>query len=283
VVNPALVLLLSTLTLATPLILAAIGGYTSERGGVINIALEGKMLTGAALTALGGAATGSALMGVLCGIVGATLLSLFHWLATQRYHVDHIISGMGINAIAFGGTNFLHQRFTDRAGGEVPQLPLPTYYVLALLLPVFLALYVRSTRGGLRLVAVGSDPDKARLMGVRPLKVRFAGLLATGVLCGLSGAVILTNAGSFTDGMTAGRGFIALAALIIGGWRPIPAAIACVVFGMFEALQLQLQGAVLFGTRIPSEAWQSLPYVITVLALAGLLGRSRPPQGLGKA
>jgi general nucleoside transport system permease protein len=281
-VNPVIVVALSTLTLAAPLIFAAMGGYTSERSGVINIGLEGKMLMAAAATALGSAATGSAILGLLVGIGAAIVLSLFHWLLTQQYRVDHIISGMGINAIAFGGTNFLHQRFTDRTATELPLVPLWVYYAAALLLPPVLALYAGNTRGGLRLIAVGGDPDKARLMGVKPVQVRLVGLLATGVFCGLSGAMILTNAGGFTDGMTAGRGFIALAALIIGGWRPVPALVACFVFGLFEALQIQLQGTMLFGARIPSEAWQSLPYLITILALAGLLGRSRSPLGLGK-
>lgn len=277
------ILLLSTLTLSAPLILAALGGYTSERSGVINIALEGKMLMGAAVTALVALGTGSAVLGLLAGIAAATALSLLHWAITQSFRVDHVVSGMAINAIALGGTNFFDKAFTDPTSShEIAKFPLEVYYALALLLPLALWFVAKRTRPGLRLLAVGSDPDKARQMGLAPVRVRLYGLLATGVFCGLAGAMLVTNAGHFTDGMTSGRGFIALAALILGGWRPIPAAIACVGFGFATALQLELQGTELAGARIPSEAWQVLPYLVTVIALAGALGKSRAPAGLGK-
>ena len=277
------ILLLSTLTLGAPLVLAAMGGFTSERGGVINIALEGKMLMGACVTALVGTATGSAWMGLLAGIAASTALSLFHWLITQSYRVDHVVSGMAINAVALGGTNFLDKAITNpSASHEIPRYPIEIYYGLALLVPLTLWFVAKHTRAGLHLLAVGSDPDKARQMGVSPGHVRFAGLLATGLFCGLAGAMLVTNAGRFTDGMTSGRGFIALAALILGGWRPLPAMLACVGFGFATALQLQLQGTPLMGATIPSEVWQILPYVVTVIALAGALGKSRAPAGLGK-
>lgn len=276
-------LLASTSVLAAPLVLAACGGYTSERGGVLNIALEGNMLAAAALTSVCALATHSAWLGLLAGIASSVLLSLLHWLITQKYRIDHIFSGMAINAIALGGTNFIVQKFHDPSGGaEIPQLPTGFYYGCAAAGPILLALYAQRTRGGLWLAAVGSDPEKARLVGIRPSRVRLLGLIATGVFCGLSGAAIISSAGRFTDGMTAGQGFIALAALILGSWRPIPAAAACIAFAMFEALQIQLQGTALFGAKLPVEVWQSLPYLATVLALAGLLGRNRPPLGLGK-
>lgn len=277
------ILLLSTVTLSAPLILAAMGGFTSERGGVINIALEGKMLMAAAATALVGLGTGSALFGLLAGVGAAIVMSWLHWLITQVYRIDHVVSGMAINAIALGGTNFLDKAFTDPGhSGEIPKFPLEAYYVLAVLVPIGLWIAARRTRVGLHLLAVGSDPDKARQMGVAPMKVRLFGLSLTGVLCGLAGAMLVTNAGRFTDGMTSGRGFIALAALILGGWRPVPAALACIGFGFATALQLQMQGTELAGARIPSELWQVLPYVVTVIALAGALGKSRAPAGLGK-
>jgi ABC-type uncharacterized transport system permease subunit len=155
--------------------------------------------------------------------------------------------------------------------------------ILALVLPALLYGYLRMSRAGLRLLAVGSDPEKARLMGVRPLRVRLIALVATGMFTGLAGAFIVSNVGRFTNDMTAGRGYIALAALILGGWRPLPTLIACIGFALFEAVQLQLQGTELMGAKIPSEAWQALPYLVTVIALAGFLGKSRAPQGLGKA
>ncbi|HXH59986.1 MAG TPA: hypothetical protein VNI20_01365, partial [Fimbriimonadaceae bacterium] len=146
---------------------------------------------------------------------------------------------------------------------------------------VWLAFYLRHTRGGLRLFAVGNDPEKSRQMGLNPVRIRYVALIGTGVLAGLSGTLILSNAQSFTDGITAGRGFIALAALILGGWKPWPTLGACLLFGLFSALQLQLQGSVVFGFVIPSEAWAALPYLVTIVALAGFLGRSKAPSGLG--
>lgn len=271
-----------TITLATPLILGAMGGYTSERGGVINIGLEGLMLMAACITALVSPGQGP-VVGLLAGIASATFLSLLHWLATQHYRIDQVISGMAINALAAGGTNFLYGKFNDpsRVGG-IPALPDDLYKYSAFLLPFALALYVQRSRGGLRLLAVGSDPDKARLMGVAPIRVRLLGLLATGVFTGLAGAMLVSETGVFTDNMTAGRGYIALAALILGGWRPIPTFLACVAFGFFSALRLRLQGTPILGAELPSEVWASLPYVVTIIALAGFLGRNRTPAGLGK-
>lgn len=276
---------MSTLTLSAPLMLAAMGGLTSERSGIINIALEGKMLGGAVTTALVATFTGSPALGVLAGIGGAVLLSMLHWLMTQTYRIDHIISGMAINAIALGTSNFLDRKFLSVADkGAVPIIPLSLYYAAAFMLPVLLAIYIARTRGGLRLLAVGEDPDKSRQMGLSPVRVRFAGLLATGAFCGLGGALVVSQATRFVDNITAGRGYIALAALILGGWRPVPAALACLVFGLFQAIQIHLQGTELAGAQIPSEFWQSVPYLATIVALAGFLGRrSRAPSGLGKA
>jgi len=271
-----------TIVLSAPLILAAMGGFTSERSGVINIGLEGMMLASCCVTALAASKFGPwGAMGL--GIGAATLLAMLHWLATQIYGIDHIISGMAINAIGAGGTNFLYGKLSDPSkSGQVTHLS-PTFFsLLAFTLPIVLWAYVRWTRGGLRLLAVGSDPTKARLMGVHPLKVRLVGLLATGLFTGLAGSQLLAYTGNFSDNMTAGRGYIALAALIIGGWRPVPAFLACVAFGFFIALRLQLQGTALLGAQIPSEAWASLPYIVTVVALAGFLGKNRTPAGLGK-
>lgn len=276
-------LALGTIALSAPLMLAAMGGLTSERSGIMNIALEGFMLSAACVTSLVAVASGNALIGLGVGIAVAIVMSLLHGLLTQTYKIDHIVSGMAINALAFGGTNFLDKRFSDvTRAGEIPGLPMIVYTSVAFAFPVFVALYVRWTRGGLRLMAVGNDPDKSRQMGIEPLTVRFSALIWTGVFCGLAGAMIVTDAGRFTDGMTAGRGFIALAALIIGGWRPIAAAVACLVFGGFSALQLQLQGTHLFGADIPSQLWNALPYLVTIIALAGFLGKNRAPAGLGK-
>lgn len=280
-----MVYMLSTLTLSAPLILASMGGLLSERSGIINIGLEGKMLGSAVAAAVVGAHSGSAWWGLAAGILAGLALSLLHWLMTQFYRIDHIISGMAINAIAFGSSNFLDRKFLDPDDvGKIPVLPVEPYYILAFLLPVVLWQYLMRTRGGLRLLAVGENPDKSRQMGVEPGRIRLSSLAGTGVLCGLAGVLFVSQFGRFVDNMTAGNGFIALAALILGGWRPIAAALACLGFGAFQALQLHLQGTKVLGADLPAEVWQSLPYLATVIALAGLLGsRSKAPSGLGKA
>lgn len=276
-------LALSTVALSAPLVLAAVGGWFSERSGLINIALEGKMLMAACLTALIALATHNPFIGLLGGIAGAIGLSWLHWLLAHAFRVDHVVSGMAINALAFGATNFLDKRFADPSRtGHMPLIPIWAFYLAAFILPLLTAFYAHRTQGGLRLRATGSDPEKARIMGVDPLWVRFRSLTYCGVLCGLSGALIVINARWFTDGMTAGRGFIALAALILGGWRPIPAALAALAFGFFDALQVQVQGTEIWGMNPPPELWASLPYLVTVIALAGFLGRSRAPAGLGR-
>ena len=277
-------LLIATVSRAVPLALAAMGGFTSERAGVINIGLEGKMLMGALATALGSAATGSALAGLACAVAAGVLMAWLHWLATQIYRIDHVVSGMAINAIALGASDFLAKWFQEkRPEASATLMPVGLYIAMAIAVPLALAVYTTRSRLGLRLLAVGSDPDKARTMGVSPIAIRFKGLTATGVLCGLAGAMIVTNeAGQFSNAMTAGRGFIALAALILGGWRPIPTALACAAFGFLEALRIRMQGDTFFGLSLPNDFWLALPYLATLIALAGFLGRGRAPAGLGK-
>lgn len=276
-------LLFQTLFLSTPLVLAAMAGYTSERSGVINIALEGKMLVAACVAGLLTEGHGPAI-GLIGGVLAATLMSLLHWLLTQHFSLDHVISGMAINALGAGGTNFLWNKLSDQDRvGQLPSLSLWIFSILAIVSPFVLAVVSSRTRAGLRLLAVGSDPEKARLAGLQPIKIRFGGLLLTGLFTGLAGVFLVANSGTFTDNMTAGKGFIALAALIIAGWRPILALLASLVFGFFSALQLVVQGVDFWGVKVPSELWTSLPYVVTVIALAGFLGKNRTPAGLGKA
>jgi simple sugar transport system permease protein len=221
---------LGWLSLSAPLILAAMGGFTSERSGVINIALEGKMLTAACAAYVATVLSHNAWLALGVGIGSAIAISLIHWLLTQTYRLDHIISGMAINALAFGLTNYLHFKYNNPDAEALQTLPTGFFWTIAVLLPFALFLFARYTRGGLRLFAVGNDPDKSRLMGVQPLRVRLFGLVATGVFTGIAGTMMFTTAGTFTEGMTAGRGFIALAALILGGWRPLPALGACAAF-----------------------------------------------------
>lgn len=276
-------LILAVVLPSVPLLLASLGGYLSEKSGVVNIALEGMMLASCCAVALGGLNTGSPVIGLGIGLATSVALGAVHWLLTQKYRIDAIISGMGLNAVVLGGCNYLSQKLiSPTAPDKIPILPLWLYVILALAAPLALMLYSKRTRGGLWLQASGSDPEKARLAGLNPTRIRFWALCGSGLLCGLSGAFIVSNSGRYVDGMTAGRGYIALAALILGGWRPVPAAIACLVFGALDALQLQLQGQGQLGSAIPPEVWTCLPYAATVIALAGLIGKNRAPAGLGK-
>ncbi|CAN5570071.1 guanosine ABC transporter permease NupQ [soil metagenome] len=269
-----------TLVWSAPLLLAAMGGYTSERGGVINIGLEGMMLGAAVLTALISPRFGI-WPGLLAGITAATVLALIHWLATQKYGIDHVISGMAVNALAAGGSNFVWGKFGEANTG-FQHAPIWLFCTLAIASPLILATIAKKTKAGLRLLAVGADPEKSRLMGLQPSRIRLYGLLSTGLFTGLAGAMLVSDTETFTDNMTAGRGYIALAALIVGGWRPIPTAAICLSFGLLNAIQLQFQGTATLAF-IPSQAWAALPYIATILAIAGFLGKNRTPSGLGKA
>ncbi len=277
---PSTFFIQQTLILTTPLALAAMGGYASERSGVVNIGLEGLMLTAACTAAVAAPHFGPG--GALAIALFVTIvMSVLHWMATQIYRIDHVISGMVLNLIAAGATNFIASLFNATSSG-VPHFPLALYEGLAIFLPFLTWLYVRFTRGGLRLVATGADPDKARLAGIVPERVRLAALIMTGVFTGLSGAMLVAYTTGFTDEMTAGRGYIALAALVVGGWRPLPTLGACLAFGILTALRVQYAGVTVLGVSPPSEFWAALPYLATVVAIAGLLGRGRTPAGLGK-
>ncbi len=262
--------------------LAALGGMFSERSGIVNIGLEGKMLMGACVTGMVGVSSGSPVVGLFSGVLAAVLLSLGHYLLTQTYRIDHIVAGMAVNLFAAGATNFLALRFIE-PGASQHLFPVPVYLCIAVLAAIASWFMFSRTRAGLRLLAVGEDPSKARTTGVNPLQVRFQALVITGILCGLSGSLIVSNSGSFSDNMTAGRGFIALAALILGGWRPAATVIACLAFALFEAIQIQLQGTKLLGFETPAAFWNALPYLITLIALAGFVGRGKAPAGLGRA
>ena len=278
----ALSLLLATLGFSAPLVLASMGGYMSERSGIINIALEGNMLAAACAGYFSTLASQNAWIGLLAAILAATIMSLAHWLLTQKLYIDHIVSGMAVNIFAAGATNYLYVRYPDPSTGDLPLLPMRLFWAVAVFLPVALFFWAGITRGGLRLLAVGNDPEKSRIMGIQPLRIRFKGLVATGVFTGMAGAMIFTSAGQFSDGMTSNRGYIALAALILGGWRPLQTLAACVGFAFLQALELQLQGTKIAGADIPAEVFSAMPYIITVIALAGLVGRSKAPAGLGK-
>lgn len=275
-------LLWLTLVLGTPLVLAGLAGLFSERSGVINIGLEGMMLASACAMALGCERFGLP-VGLLFAAGTGVALSLLHWYATQRLSIDHIVSGMAINALAAGGTNFFFQRFSDpEKSSGFAVLPVPVFIILAFVLAALIAFVATRTQWGLRLWAVGNDPDKSRQAGIKPGSIRFTALIGTGLLCAIAGCMLVSDTGGFTDNMTAGRGYIALAALILAGWRPIPTLITGLAFGFFSAVKVVFQGNAVAGISLPSEAWAALPYLVTLIALGGFLGKNRGPLGLGK-
>ncbi len=281
-------LIWSTIRLSTPLILAALGGMFSERSGVINIALEGMMLAGAFTAAAVTWAVGYSLIGLVAGMAAGLLIASIHAIACIRYRADQVVTGTAINILMIGvppllsGALFL-------SSGSTPQIPkehliprLPIVIAFALVAISWYVLY--KTPFGLRLRSVGENPEAADAAGVRVARMRYAGVLLSGVLAGLGGAYLSIGQSSlFTRNMTSGRGFIALAALIFGKWRPVQTMLACLLFGFTEAITIQMQGVVKLpsGEDIPIQFIQMVPYVLTIIVLAGFIGSSRPPKALG--
>jgi ABC-type uncharacterized transport system permease subunit len=272
----------SAIRLATPLILAAMGGLFSERSGVINIALEGLMLAGAFTAATVTHATGSPWLGLLAGMAAGVAVAAVHALATIRYHADQVVSGTAINILMTGVPALLSGAWFA-SSGATPQIPqenlLPTTPIVLAFLAVPAAAWVLDkTPFGMRLRAVGEHPQAAETAGIDVVKIRWAAVLLSGALAAIGGAYLSTGQSSlFTRQMTAGRGFIALAALIFGKWRPWPTLAACLLFGIAEAVAIQMQGV----TPIPVQFIQIIPYVLTVVVLAGFIGRARAPKALG--
>ncbi|MER3473514.1 MAG: ABC transporter permease [Armatimonadota bacterium] len=291
----------SALRLATPLALAAIGGILSERSGVVNIGLEGQMLMGAFVGWASAVALGNGWLGVLGGMSAGALLGLLHALLTQRFRADHVVSGIAVNLLSAGVTVFLLRRFFERPPNApgVPEWslnwlqPVPVlgglltgqspFILLMLILPFVLHALLYHTMWGLRVRAAGESTRKSRLAGIPVVAIRYECVILSGALAGLAGTYLsLSQLKVFTEGMSAGKGFIALAAVIFGRWSPLGATAAALGFGFLDALQQRLQGETLFGVTVPSEVLLALPYLLTIVALAGLVGRSIPPADLGK-
>ena len=280
-------LLASTLRVSTPLIFAALGGMFSERAGVINIALEGLMLVGAWAAAVGTLMTHSPWLGSGLGMLAGVLLAAIYGLFVIRLRANQIVAGMAINMFAFGLMPFLCKILYD-VTGSTPAIPIadrfqsaPAYFVWLFVALAFVTM--KYTPAGLWVSFAGEHPEALDAAGVRVNRVRWAAVLVSGALAGLGGATLsIFLSSSFSRSMTAGRGFMALAALIFGKWHPIRAALACLLFGFAEAVQIRLQGVVLWGSQsIPVQFIQILPYVVTILVLAGFVGRSRAPKALG--
>jgi general nucleoside transport system permease protein len=292
-------LIASTIRVATPLVLAALGGLFSERSGVINIALEGKMLAGAFTAAAVtyaadtklGMGPASPWAGLLAGMVAGLFIAAIYAVSCIRFKADQVVSGAAINILMLGIPGFLGGALF-LSSGSTPQIPkdhlLPqspwiiAIVILALVAGIWYVVY--KTPFGLRLRSVGENPEAADAAGVSVSRIRYSGVLLAGLLAGLGGAYLSIGQSSlFTRNMTAGRGFIALAALIFGKWKPVPTLLACLLFGFTEAISIQMQGAIKLpsGEDIPVQFIQMVPYVLTIVVLAGFIGSSRPPRALG--
>ena len=283
--------LLQTIRIAIPYLLAAAGGVMSERVGVIALGLEGLMLSGAFGAAIGSYYGGSPWIGLVGAVAAGLMITAVLAVATLRFRANQVVVGVAINLLVVGVTRFYLRLAFDSASNS-PRVPgfggegvgvfasftNPIVYLGLIALPALGWLLYR-TPFGLRARAVGEKPEAAASLGVAVTSLRLKGLLISGTLAALGGAYLSLDQHQFTDGMTAGRGFIALAAVIFGRWEPVRVGIACLLFAAAETLQIQLQGAPL----IPSQFVEMIPYVLTIIALAGVVGRSVPPAALGKA
>jgi len=308
-------LLASTLRMATPLILCALAGLLAERSGVIDLGLEGKMLFAAFAAGAAGAVYGSTAVAVALAIGVATGLSWLHGLACVSYRGDQVVSGVATNIIAAGLTVVLGMAWFAQ-GGQTPAVsaavrisPLMpdladwvqgiaiigpvlgpgllghdalVYLAFAMVPAVWWLLF--RTRFGLRLRAVGENPQMVDAAGVSVTGLRYVALTMNGILCGLAGSyLVLAQSASFSQNMTAGRGFMALAAMIFGRWHPVKALWACLLFGFLDSVAIRLQGVSIAGLgEVPVQLIQALPYVLTVVLLAGFIGSAVAPQALGR-
>ena len=275
--------------IAIPYLFAASGGVVAERAGIVSLTLEGFMLSGAFAAVLGVNYTGNPWVGVLTGIFGGLVFALIHAVATIRYRADQIVVGVAINLMAIGVTRFFLKLFFDSSsnsprvtgfGGNIKAAGFDNPLLwLGLIVPVAVWFMIYRTPFGLRVRAAGEHPEAAESVGVSVKRVRYIAVAISGMLAGLGGVYLALDQHQFTDQMTAGRGFIALSAVIFGRWDPIRAALACLLFAAAETLQIQLQGS----HAIASQFIEMIPYVLTIVALAGVVGRAIPPAALGKA
>jgi len=284
-----LVFLAQTLRIVMPYLFAASGGVIAERAGVISLTLEGLMLGGAFSSALAAFYFDSAWIGVIVGMLAGVVIALFYGLVVIRYRADQVVVGIALNLLVMALTRFFLQMAFDSASNSprVPGLPAgsgifgflvnPLVWVGLLALPA-VAWVLNKTVFGLRVRAVGEHPDAATSVGVSVHRIRYAAVALSGALAGLGGVYLAMDQHQFTDQMTSGRGFIAIAAVIFGRWEPVRVGIACLLFAAAEALQIQLQGAQI----LPSQFVSMIPYLLTIIALAGVVGRAVAPSALGK-
>ncbi|MBX3018214.1 MAG: ABC transporter permease [Bdellovibrionaceae bacterium] len=274
---------LSVSRLALPLMLAAIGGLLSERAGVAQLGLEGMMLLGALTASVTALLTGSTWLALSAAMGAGVALALIQALFVLRFRSDQIIVGTALNLFVFGLAPFITKILFDTTGSPPPLAPekmmgLEFYALAAVLIGLVLYLYYRSI-WGLRLRFAGEAPEVLVSEGLSDVRIRLGALAACGLLTGLGGASLtLLISASYSPMMSAGRGFMALAAVIFGAWRPVPTLLACLFFALIDAAQIRLQGAV----DVPVQFIQILPYVVTIVALAGFYQRHSTPKGMGR-
>lgn len=289
-----LILLFSTIRTATPLIFAALGGMFSERAGVINIALEGLMLAGAFTAAVVTYELQNPYIGFLAGIVAGAALAFVYAVAVIKFEADQVVTGFAVSLLMIGLPSVISAAVYDSAGSTEQigkefllwdienRLSIASILAFALVPVCWYVIY--KTPFGLRLRAAGENPAAADAAGVNVLRLRYVAVTLSGVLAAAGGAYLSIGQSSlFTKAMTAGRGYIALAALILAKWKPVPVLFACLFFGLTEALSIQMQGVIKLpsGEDIPVQFVQMIPYVLTIIVLAGFIGLSRAPKALG--
>ncbi|MBF6589496.1 MAG: ABC transporter permease [Ktedonobacterales bacterium] len=287
----------STVEQSMLLALPALGGVISERSGVVNIAMEGMMLTGAFFAVVAGIAWGNPLLAVVVAMIAGAMMALIHAFISIRFRADQIVSGIAINIFALGLTNFLKDKFYGTSdvpslpdGAHLPFVNLPgvngipwvgivsqqnviVYVAVVLLVGINILLF--RSRLGLRIRAVGERPQAADTAGINVYLLRYGAVITSGLLSGLAGAFLAMGiVGTFNTGMTAGKGYIALAAMIFGRWTPLGALVGCLVFGFGNAVSARI----LTGSSL---LWGMIPYLLTIIVLAGLVGRSSPPAADG--
>lgn len=305
----------ATMRVSTPLVFAALAGLYSERAGIVDIGLEGKILGSAFAAAAAASVFGSAWIGLCFGIAASVALAMIHGFACITHRGDHIVSGVAINTIVAGLTVTLSMYWFGM-GGQTPTLSgdarflsitfpfadaladvpvigliysellsghnILVYLAFAMVPMTYWVIY--KTRFGLRLRAVGENPHAVDTAGISVAFIRYRALIICGILCGIAGAYLSTahNAGFLKD-MSAGKGYMALAALIFGKWRPVPVLLACLLFGFLDAVAVRMQGVVIPGIgEVPVQAIEVLPYVLTVLLLAGFIGKAIGPKAVGR-
>jgi simple sugar transport system permease protein len=287
------ILIFSTIRTATPLIFAALGGLFSERAGVINIALEGLMLAGAFTAAVVTYELQNPYNGFACGLIAGAALAFVYAIAVIKFEADQVVTGFAVSLLMIGLPAVISAAIYDSAGSteqiakefQLPDLGnrLNVASILAFLMVPLTWYVVYKTPFGLRLRAAGENPAAADAAGVNVIRLRYTAVIISGVLAAAGGAYLSIGQSSlFTRAMTAGRGYIALAALILAKWKPVPVFFACLFFGFTEAVAVQLQGRKLIGEEeIPVQFIQMIPYILTIIVLAGFIGLSRAPKALG--